>query len=257
MKRMLVIRICLFLIGIIGVWWFFLPFMNRRILNIGNGTGMIVSVLFLLGGLFLSGWTDFGKKMYLAGGISKASLLGVGFLAGVIFLLAGVTSAKMYFGSKVSPKEDATVIVLGCKVYGTRPSLMLRERLDAAYVYLKENPRSNCIVSGGQGEGEEITEAEAMKVYLMEKGVEENRIFKEEKSRNTRENLLFSNEILKEKGMNEDLAIATNEFHLYRARKIAKNLGLEAGAVSGKTAWWLFPTYYVREMYSILYEWVR
>lgn len=257
MKRMIVIRMCLIIVGVIGIWWFLLPFMNRRILNIGNMTGISVSMILLGGGVFLPKWIGLIKKIYLRGGMPRVGIISMGVFVGAIIILAGVTSANMYFGSRVSPKENATVIVLGCKVYGTRPSLMLRERLDAAYDYLKENPKSNCIVSGGQGEGEDITEAEAMKIYLVEKGIEESRVFKEDRSRNTRENLLFSKKVMEEKKLNENLAVVTNEFHLYRARKIARNLGLEAGAVAGKTAWWLFPTYYVREMYSILYEWIR
>ena len=52
------------------------------------------------------------------------------------------------------------------------------------------------------------------------------------------------------------IAIVTNEYHEYRAFMIAEVLGLEHSAVPAKTPWWLFPTYYIREVYGIIYEWV-
>lgn len=57
--------------------------------------------------------------------------------------------------------------------------------------------------------------------------------------------------------MPEEIAIVTNEFHEYRAGVIAGRLGLSYGAVSAKTAWWLLPTYYARELFGVLYEWCK
>lgn len=144
----------------------------------------------------------------------------------------------------------------GCKVYGERPSITLEERLKAALKYLNANPDSACIVSGGQGADETISEAECMYLYLVNNGIAPDRIYKEDKSTTTRENLAFSYEIIKEHGLEEQIAIATNNFHEYRAGKVADSLGLEHGAVSGDTALWLLPTYYARELLAILYEWV-
>ena len=133
-------------------------------------------------------------------------------------------------------------------------SRSLRERLDAALIYLEENPDSQCIVSGGMGEGEKISEAECMYRYLIKKGIHSSRIIKEDKSTSTRENLRFSKKIIEERGLSKNIAIATSDYHQYRASKIAKTLGFSVGAVPGHTAWWLFPTFYVRELYGILYQ---
>ena len=95
-----------------------------------------------------------------------------------------------------------------------------------------------------------------MYLYLTDSGIVSDRIYKEDQSTTTRENLAFSYEIIKEQGLNENIAIATNNFHEYRAGKIADDLGLKHGAVSGDTALWLLPTYYARELLAILYEWV-
>lgn len=255
--RIFMFRVLIMLIGIFGVWIFFLPFLNRRVLNIGNATGLVLFGGVFLYGFFFRGVNQFFQLWFKAGGLRKATVLTffVGSIA--IFSLAIFLSVKMYLGAGVKSAPGATAVVLGCKVYGTRPSLMLRERLAAAYTYLTLYPDASCILSGGQGEGEEISEAEAMFLYLKEKGIAEERLFLEDRSTNTRENLAFSYEIIKEKGLNDELAIITNEFHEYRAGRIARNLGLSAGSFYGETAWWLFPTFVVREMYSILYEWVR
>lgn len=152
------------------------------------------------------------------------------------------------------PNGDETAIVLGCRVYGERPSLSLMERLDAVYDYMMQNPNTKCIVSGGKGNGETITEAECMYRYLTNKGITKDRIFKEENSKNTRENLFFSLQIIEQNNLSPNIAIATSDYHQYRASIIANKLGIKNTAISAKTAFWLLPTYYVRELYAILYE---
>lgn len=175
-------------------------------------------------------------------------------LIGGIILLVSLFSFLMMKAANKMPNGDETVVVLGCRVYGERASLMLMERLDAAYEYLIENEGAVCILSGGQGEGEDITEAECMYRYLTKKGIEPKRLYKEEKSTSTRKNLAFSKEIIEQNDLKRDIAIVTNEFHEYRATKVAKALNLNSSAIPAKTAWWLFPTYYVRELYGIMYE---
>lgn len=154
-----------------------------------------------------------------------------------------------------TPQNGSTLIVLGCKVNGEQPTLMLRERLDAAYEFLIANEDSLCILSGGKGNGEDISEAECMYKYLIDKGIRSSRLYIEDKSTSTQENLAFSYKIIEKYDLPKNIAIATNEFHIYRAGIIAEELGLEYTSVSASTAWWLLPTYYVRELYGILYQW--
>ena len=96
------------------------------------------------------------------------------------------------------PPKNATLIVLGCRVYGERASLSMVERLEAAYEYLQENPQAVCVLSGGMGSGENITEAECMYRYLVDKGITSRRLYKEEESTSTIENLKFSLELINE-----------------------------------------------------------
>ena len=177
-------------------------------------------------------------------------------VASAIIILAGVETAFMIKAATAKPSENATVVVLGCRAYGSRPSIMLASRLDAAYEYLTEHPDAICIVSGGQGPDESMPEAECMYLYLTEKGIAPERIYMENKSTSTRENLLFSQEIIEAEGLNPEIAIVTNEYHEYRAGMVADALEMEHSAVSARTPLWLFPTYYIRELYGILYEWV-
>ena len=114
----------------------------------------------------------------------------------------------------------SAVIVLGAGVNGETPSLTLRTRIDAAAAYLEEHPDVPVIISGGQGPGEAITEAECMRRALVRRGVDESRLYPEERSTSTQENLRYSRAILEELGVDpaQRVAIVTSDFHLCRAR---------------------------------------
>lgn len=128
------------------------------------------------------------------------------------------------FSMKGQPGADY-VIVLGAQMKADGPSKALQYRLDEAIRYLNENPSSKVIVSGGQGSDEHISEAQGMYEYLVEKGIEKDRIIKEDKSVNTTQNLTFSAEYLdKEK---DSVAVVTNNFHAFRAVKIAEKAGYQ------------------------------
>jgi uncharacterized SAM-binding protein YcdF (DUF218 family) len=114
----------------------------------------------------------------------------------------------------------SAVIVLGAGVNGETPSLTLRTRIDAAAAYLEEYPDVPVVLSGGQGPGEAITEAECMRRALVRRGADESRLYPEERSTSTQENLRYSRAILEELGVDpaQRVAIVTSDFHLCRAR---------------------------------------
>ena len=99
----------------------------------------------------------------------------------------------------------------------------LKRRLDAALDYLSRFPDAEVIVSGGRGSGEDISEADAMAFYLMDRGVEESKIIKEDRSTSTRENLRFSRRFLD--AQKDSTAVVTNDFHIYRALLTARREG--------------------------------
>ncbi|WP_233713468.1 YdcF family protein [Lederbergia citri] len=144
------------------------------------------------------------------------------------------TGNWMYAGKLPAANgENEYAIILGAKVNGEIPSLSLRYRLEAALDYAKKHPEVKFILSGGQGPDEDITEAEAMKRYLMENGIEEDRLILETASTSTYENIQFSRKLLP--ASVNSVTIVTSDYHLARAREIARQLDLESDAVAAKT----------------------
>lgn len=241
------------IIGALGVLWFVLPVLSALIVNIGNVTGILVFGTLLLCALFKDRFFKWIGTMRStpAGSTVLASILAVLLF---VFSVAGYLSVEMIRAAQPREQDDRTLVLLGCGVYGERPSLMLVERMQAAYAYMTDHPDSVCVLSGGQGPGENISEAEAMFRWLSAKGISSDRLYKEDRSTSTRENLLYTEKMIRENHLSDKILIVSNEFHEYRAGKIADKLKLDHAPLAARTAWWLFPTYTVREMYAILYE---
>ena len=140
---------------------------------------------------------------------------------------------------------------------GDQPSRTLRERLDAALEFLQRAPDAIVIVSGGQGTDECLTEAEVMYSYLKKNGADISRVFIENRAADTRENLKFSEEIAKEQGVDSlHPVIITSEFHLCRAKYIARTLGMEpCGLVSATKPGILMVNYLLREVFAFVKAW--
>lgn len=127
----------------------------------------------------------------------------------------------IYFGEKSKPEKSDCIIVLGCKVYGKTPSPFLVWRTEHALKLYRQGYGKYIVVSGGQGAGEEISEAEAMRRYLLSKGVEDKIILVEDMSGSTMANLINSKDIMREKRL-ESAIIVSNKYHLKRASLMAK-----------------------------------
>lgn len=177
-------------------------------------------------------------------------------LLAIGLIYTGFLHYSIHRYSSEKPIEDADyLIVLGAKVNGTVPSLALQYRADAAAEYLIENPNTIVVASGGQGPGEEITEAEAISRILQDHGIEKSRIIKESKSTSTIENLTFSKALLPpsaKKGL-----IVTNDFHIYRSCMAAKDLGLAAKGLAAKTPKAAVLKSYTREYLAITNYYVK
>ena len=170
---------------------------------------------------------------------------------GIIITVISIMSLMVNATNKANGGNEV-LIVLGCKVNGEEPCNMLSERLVAAKAYLDEHEDAVCIVSGGKGADEGISEAECMYNWLVNSGIDGGRIYLEDKSTSTLENIEYSAEIMNKENLGTNVAIATNEFHIYRAGTVAEKNGLTYSAVPARTEWWLVPTYSVREMYGII-----
>lgn len=252
------LRVLIGAVGALGLIMFLLPLVVSGILNLGNGFGMVSSLCVLL-----FAWMNPQISCFLTRLCShKAGKAAFGafsalLIAGVLLcaVITGFMLHKIYHHPEHEPQA---MIVLGCKVYGDRPSRMLRHRLEAAYDYLCEHPDAVAVVSGGQGADEEMTEALCMYRYLTERGISPDRILMEDQSTSTEENFLFSAALLEERGISADrLAVATDGYHQLRASMLAKERGIETTAVSAKTELWLLPTYWVREWFGVIYTIIK
>ena len=172
----------------------------------------------------------------------------------LVLLAAAVTGVIILNASRGNTETQCRyLIVLGAGVNGTVPSLSLRERLDAAYDYLLENPDTVCIVSGGQGSGEDITEAECMYRYLTKKGIDPSRIIREDQATSTQENLAYSLALMEPEG-ETSVGILSSEYHLYRASLMARNLNLDPVMIPAKTTRLSLRTnYFLREIAAVWY----
>ncbi|MBM7622121.1 uncharacterized SAM-binding protein YcdF (DUF218 family) [Bacillus tianshenii] len=161
----------------------------------------------------------------------------------------------IYQAAKEQPPSDLDyLIVLGARVRGEQMTLALRFRVEAALKYLEENPDTKVIVSGGQGPGEDITEAEAMERFFLENGVSQERIIKEGLSTTTYENLSYSKQFLEE---GNSVAIVSNDFHLFRASIIAERLGFEeVYTLPGKTPRIAIFKLWTREYFAVAKTWL-
>lgn len=192
------------------------------------------------------------KKAYSITFLKWALSLIFAFL-GLMLLGAIIISVMMLCSmSNASAEPNQTVIVLGCQVRGETPTRMLAGRLNKAYEYLSENSDSLCIVSGGQGNNEGITEAEAMKRYLVDKGIDPQRIIEEGQSTNTYENLLYSKQIMEEMELEAKAIIVTDGFHEWRAQYIAKQVGIDATGLGSEPYWPLQICFWVREIFGVV-----
>lgn len=153
------------------------------------------------------------------------------------------------FHATAQPGADYC-IVLGAQWKANGPSEVLRRRLDKAVDYLNANPNTIAIVSGGQGSNEIISEAAGMRQYLLDAGIEEERILTEDKSTNTRENLAFSAKLLDRE--NSRVVVVTNNFHVFRALRIAEKQGYHAEGLAAGSVAWMVPNNLLREFFGVL-----
>lgn len=248
----ILIRIIAAILLIIAAVHFMTPMLSA-IVNVGNITGVAVSVILLFMVIFRRTFAEMFSRMWEHTG-GRIFLTAAGGLVGISLIGALVISGFMIKAMNDKPdNKQTTLIVLGCQINGETPSHMLKRRLDAAYEYLSEHKDVNVIVSGGQGSDEVTSEADVMRKYLLNKGIDEKRIFMEDKSTSTEENLRFSKEIIEKEGLCKDITIVTDGYHQLRADIFAKREGLKSCNISAKTEGWLLPTYWIREWYGVLH----
>lgn len=252
------IPLVILIVGIVLLIRFAIAIPLKGVLNIGNITGIACSVVLILYALFFAKVNQFiaWAWRYLPGkiGFSFVGIILVGILSLVIIETTLMVHAVV---ANRQTKETATVVVLGAKAHADHPSELLQTRLDATYTYLTEHPDAVAVLSGGQGKDEPITEAQCMFDYLTMRGIAANRLYLETESTDTRENIDNSMSLIRQENLSESIIIITNEFHEYRATMLAKERSIDYAVYAADTPGWALPTYYVRELYGILHEWLE
>lgn len=173
----------------------------------------------------------------VAGKVLKTVLTSLLILGLLVF---SITEVVILNASAGQPETQCRyIVVLGAKVNGTSPSLSLSDRIRAAERYLNAHPEAIAVLSGGQGPDEGIPEAQCMFNELTKRGIDPNRLWLEEKSTSTWENLNFSLDIIEEKtGVRPDtIGLISSEYHLFRAGLFAKDCGVEAIGIPAATSW--------------------
>lgn len=181
------------------------------------------------------------------------------------------------------------IIIHGAGLDGPRPTPLLAGRIDKALeLWNKQHQHGKFVVSGGQGADEVVSEAQAMRDYLLEKGVPGDAILMEDKSTTTWENLRYSLAIINADratgvdatssaavassgdvtttasdastsnasgtvASNGDFttAVVTSDFHVFRCAEYAHNLGIKADGIGSHTKGWYWPTAFIREFIAI------
>lgn len=230
---------------VLGAVYFLLP-LSMGVLHIGMlypAAGLLLAAVWLVfPGLFRQ-WPRWLRRtvcVVLAAGV---------LVLGTILTLMGIRAAHHPDGTR-----PVTVIVLGCQVRsdGT-PSRMLRDRIQAAYDYLAVHEEAVCVASGGQNDREPTTEARCIRDTLVSMGIDPGRIYPEDASTSTEENLAFSAEVIRREGMPTEVAIASDNFHQLRAGVWAEKDGLTPYSLGCASIWMLGLGYWAREAAALLY----
>lgn len=206
----------------------------------------IVVICYLLLGLFSKRHPQIAKILLI--------ILSVPLCLGIV--AAAITGSIIIHASAGQQVSCDYVVVLGAGVNGTVPSLSLQERINAAYDYLCAYPEAICVVSGGQGNGEDISEAQCMYNELTRMGIAAERVWMEDQATDTRENLRFSLDLIEEKtGIRPvEIGLVSSEYHLYRAGLFAREENVTSYGIPARTSWvTLRINYYLREIAAVWY----
>lgn len=241
------------LLGVINILYF--------IVLLGFSTRISFSGFFALAGCIFLFLAFIFYKNSVLNNKTLIMLFSSGKIILILLLISFVIiqSFIIYHGNKSYTKKTNYLVILGAGLNGDKLSLSLLKRMEKSIEYLKLNPDATVVVSGGQGPNESISEAEAMKRYLVSQGIKEEQIIKEDKSTNTMENLKFTKKKLdeiNEKEGNYEITIVTNGFHMFRSKLLADRNGFKAYGYPASTYAILIPNFYIREYFAVIKSFV-
>ncbi len=212
-------------------------------LGIFVGIGEIAAVAYVLG---LSDFISLGD-------ISPLLLLTVFTVFYFSFLVLSFVLYSVFIQIMPHLNNFNYIVIHGCGLAGgERPTKLLSNRIDKAIdVYRKCRVKPVIIPSGGQGADEKISEAQAMKNYLLEKGIPEEQILMEDRSTTTRENLIYSKQIIDGRDGKKKTALISSNYHIYRCLRLARDVGLKCTGIGADVALYYWPSALIREFIAV------
>lgn len=233
--------------------------------RINNLLGIMLGIAVITGMVLMN---FFGRDLYMYSETQQILMVVMNAAVSFIFcyfeclLFSTVLCALLSTKYRIKQPMDY-IIILGCAIRKDgSPTPILRGRIDRALSFDKEqfekwNKHAKFVPSGGQGSDEVISEAESMKRYLVENGVPEECILKEDKSVNTYQNMAFSKKVIEADAGNiskAGIAFFTTNYHVFRGYTLAKRLGMKVRGLSAKTKLYFFPNAFLREFVGLIVE---
>lgn len=221
------------------------------------GTGFVVSLIVFVIFIILSRRLYIVTQSRLYKVLSNLLSISLSVFLAIFLLVAFFISSEYQANEGVSEEIDY-VIILGAGLRGIELSNTLKGRLDTGLDYLRNHPNTPVILSGGKGPGENMTEAEAMAAYLSSKGIEKERLILESQSTTTEENLAYSKLLMKkDKGQVLSMLIITSDYHVFRAKQLAKEKGYTVYTKASSSPIFVRLNYTIRECFGVTYTFLK
>ena len=247
-----------FVLAVLGLLLLPLALLANGVVMLRREGRSLGNLLSLLAGLAL-----IGEMLYFFWGISqpndwiRGSAIGLFLVSAYIaFLFVSLLLYSVIYGRTGRRHGFDGIVVLGAGLVGSQVPPLLANRLDRAlrlYRRDREAGRSPVIVvSGGQGADENVSEASAMREYLLERGVPADDLVLEDQATTTEENLRYSKALLAERGLNGRVVAVTNNYHVFRTAVLSRNQGLRLQVIGAPTAWYFVPSAFLREFVALL-----
>lgn len=246
------------LVALVGVVLLPLALLANGVMMLRREGRSIGNLLSLLAGLALLGaMVFFGWAIRQADPWLRGSAVGLFLVSGyVAFLFVSLLLYSVIYGRTGRRSGFDGILVLGAGLMGDRVPPLLASRLDRALeLYEREVADERepvIVVSGGRGDDEDVSEAFAMREYLVQRDVPASRIVLEDQARTTEENLRYTRELLDERGLTGRLVAVTNNYHVFRTAVLSRKLRLRLDVVGSPTAWYFVPSAFLREFVALL-----
>lgn len=248
MKFSLSQKLLFLCVVLFGGLFFLTPFFSFCVLCLLSGLALVFSLL----GSAKNACPAPRKKRVFS--VLQAGLLLFVSAMGLWFVFVQIRISRT---AALPPDKDVDfVVVLGAKTNGDRPSPILQRRLDTALSYLDSHPHVPAVLCGGMGQDETHTEASVMAAVLIHGGVDPSRIYTEDRSSNTEENLKNAQAIILSLTSKDKpkILLVSSSFHLYRAGLICESLGMTPSylAAPGSEKWLWEANYRIREFCGVV-----